>query len=565
MIGPDFEGFNQQAYRRIVRALKQLQRGRSTGGETNSQGILILGEAGTGKTHMLMRVARNLAGSNHILFVRKPNNEDAVAQHVWANIVESLTHKPPETGPQSRSQLDDLLAHVFTSVLIPEFEQDIRDGKDAEQKQRWADRLRNDPYHLFQMLGEGDRRQANMESIRRRTLRYLQNHLPGVDQLIAHVLITYCFVQSQERKRRLLAWLSGTDFDTDEAQELGVPESWVKIEDSFSEKSTTQQREEQALRAIRSIGILSTYYQPLILAFDQLEGLRDQEQMTKNWGDTVREIFTMTPNVLVVTCIFPSLWETWFQQKLDRSVIDRIAQQIIHLEQFGPQHGLQLLATHLEKTFIKHRLPTAIYPFTEDDIPRLCGQAPSVRRFIQAARSAFEDWLDDDRLAVSAAPYPSDPFHVVTQDEIDALLRSTMLAFESDKRATLDREIPIEQDFFGRIRNITETILRCADQPPVFGKASCGTKVMPLNFLLQNLHGDENLCIGVINCEGTAFAARMRNLVNEMRSGREVRSVVLLRDRRCKPIRGRAGQDYLVEFESLGGVFIDAPGEETRQ
>jgi DNA replication protein DnaC len=117
---PDLEEYNQHAYRRIVRALKELSRSKYTQGESNTQGILILGEAGTGKTHLLMRVARNLSNSNHILFVRKPNNEDAVAQHVWANVVNSLTRSLPESGTK-RSQLDDLLAHVFSAVLIPEF------------------------------------------------------------------------------------------------------------------------------------------------------------------------------------------------------------------------------------------------------------------------------------------------------------------------------------------------------------------------------------------------------------------------------------------------------------
>src|SRR5262245_58898125 len=103
---PDLAEYNQDAYRRIVRALRALSRARSSDDALNTQGILVLGEAGTGKTHLLMRVARNLSETNHILFVRKPNNEDAVAQHVWANMVSSLTRSLPTSGSK-RSQLDD--------------------------------------------------------------------------------------------------------------------------------------------------------------------------------------------------------------------------------------------------------------------------------------------------------------------------------------------------------------------------------------------------------------------------------------------------------------------------
>src|SRR6516165_9043696 len=147
---PDLAEYNGEAYRKIVRALKALSRTKVSDDESNTQGILILGEAGTGKTHLLMRVARKLSGTNHILFVRKPNNEDAVAQHVWANMVSSLARSLPDSGTK-RSQLDDLLAHVFTAVLVPEFEQDILEDKDADQKRRWVERLRSDPYNLFNM------------------------------------------------------------------------------------------------------------------------------------------------------------------------------------------------------------------------------------------------------------------------------------------------------------------------------------------------------------------------------------------------------------------------------
>src|SRR5215467_12874480 len=68
---PDLEEYNQHVYNRIVRALRGLSRSKYEAGKSNSQGILILGDAGTGKTHLLMRVARNLSHYNHILYVRR--------------------------------------------------------------------------------------------------------------------------------------------------------------------------------------------------------------------------------------------------------------------------------------------------------------------------------------------------------------------------------------------------------------------------------------------------------------------------------------------------------------
>jgi hypothetical protein len=554
---PDLAEYNQDAYRKIVRALKSLSRTKTSDDESNTQGILILGEAGTGKTHLLMRVARNLSETNHILFVRKPNNEDAVAQHVWANMVSSLTRSLPTSGAK-RSQLDDLLAHVFTAVLIPEFEQDIQEGKD-DLKRRWVADLKADPYNLFKMLGEGEQRQSNMDKIRRRTLRYLMHKHPDVDQRIAHVLITYCFVAREDRKRVLITWLSGQDVDQSEAKDLGLETSWVKIDETSADVATQQQREEQALRAIRTIGILSTYYQPLILAFDQLEGLRDQQRLSQRWGDTVREIFTMTPNLLVVTCIFPSLWESWFNQALDRSVTERTAQQTVTLETFGPQHGLKMLAAHMEPSFAKHRLPTSIYPFTEGDVTALCSKATSPRSFIQGARTMFESWLDEE--VPMAAPSKTVAPVVVSRESVDSLIRSTMAEFERDHLGSYDSEIPIEQDLFGRVKDVIETLLKHSGEKVAYGKASCGQKVMPPNLIVKPADGADSLCIGIVNGEAKSFAARMRNVNEVLKSVGGPRRAILLRDRRCKEV-GDKGREYVADFENMGNVFLNAGVDE---
>ena len=555
---PDLEDYNKHAYLRIVRALKDLTRSTTEQSGSNTQGVLILGEAGTGKTHLLMRVARNLSETNHILFIRKPNNEDAVAQHIWANVVSSLARTLP-TKTSERSQLDDLLAHVFSKVLIPEFEQDIREDKDADQKRRWVARLQEDPYNLFKMLGEGEKRQDNLDRIRKRTLKYLQFTHPDVDQTIARVLITYCFVAREDRKRVLLTWLAGQDVDEMEAKDLGLPSSWVTLNETSSDTSTQQQREEQALRAIRTVGILSTYYQPLILAFDQLEGLRDQPRLTHKWGDAVREIFTMAPNFLVITCIFPSLWETWFLPTLDQSVSERVAQQVVTLDTFAPQHGLNLLATHLETSFIKHRLPTNIYPFAVEDVELLCRKATSPRSFIQAVRHQFQSWLDgipDEANGVAVLETKT-----VTQTEIDDVITTALVRFEDSLRKSFASEMLLEQDFFGRIRSLAETLLLASGIKAEFGKATCNHFVMPPNIVIPHSATRTSLCLAVMNSEGNSFAARMRNLNKCLKDGDQFTHLVMIRDRRCKRL-GAKSQEHLDEAQTKGACFVQAGQDE---
>ncbi|PHS10626.1 MAG: hypothetical protein COA78_11250, partial [Blastopirellula sp.] len=553
---PDLAEYNHRAYRRIKRALKQMQREQSVE-SSPSQGILVLGEAGTGKTHLLMRVANNLSDTNHILFVRKPNNEEAVAQHIWSNIVTSLAYSVPSSSTHC-SQMDDLLAHVFSKVLIPEFEEDIRQGKDVEQRRRWVELLQANPFNLFSMLGEGERRQANMKTIRNRTLRYLQVHSPDVDQQIARVLITYCFVVREDRKRLLLMWLSGQDVDETAAEQLGLPTSWVSTEETDTDTSAQQQREEQALRAIRTIGILSTHYQPLILAFDQLEGLRDEERLTQRWGDVVREIFTMTPNMLIVTCIFPSLWETWFSPTLDASVTERVSQTQITLEQFETRHGLTMLETHLEDSFNQYRLPTNLYPFERTDIETLCNRSSSPRTFVQNARSLFDDWLDEEA-DVDDWEHQSSQDQIVTQSAIDKKLEERLTAFEQQQSLVYHQEFPIEEDFFGRIRSIMKTVLEKSSVSCRYERARYGTRVMPPNFVMQPTDGSPSVCIAIMQRNANAFAARLKNL--RAVRGEQFQELVIIRDRRCSPLGPRC-REHLDEIQEEGTEYILADIDE---
>ncbi len=557
---PDYEDFNGKAYRNIVRELTRMRVAGNETAETpvppapGSHGVLVLGEAGTGKTHLLMRVAKNLAQSNHILFVRKPNNEEAVAQHIWTNIIRSLSRSVPH-DTHRRSQLDILLAHVFSAVLIPEFERNGRTGPEAEQRRKWAKLLRDDPYNLFHMLGKGKKRQDNVRKIRGKTLRYLQVHHPDVDQKIAHALITYCFVSDDERKRLLLTWLAGEEIDESEAKRIGLPAGWVSIDDTSTDISTQQQREEQALRAIRSLGILSTYYRPLILAFDQLEGLRNQRRLTERWGDVVREIFTMTPNLLIITCIFPSLWEEWFGKVLDESVLQRLSQRRIELEAFQPHHGAALLRTHLRSHFVRYRLPTEIYPFEEEDVSILCNGNPSPRIFIQRAQRMFDDWLDGEE----EPTVPGDEPEIVTQEAIASVIETALQKFRAEESERYDsNEILPETDFIGRIQNIFQAVLQGSGYDVQFAKAIHKKGyVMPANFMIESPETDKKLCIAVMNSTGNAFAHRIKNLLATHKAGDQYDELVIVRDCRCKAV-GAKSREYLKSLQEDGVAYIAA-------
>ena len=60
---PDVPSYNSKAYKTIERQIKRMSKTINSGKDADSWGVLTLGESGTGKTHLLMRVARNLGNS----------------------------------------------------------------------------------------------------------------------------------------------------------------------------------------------------------------------------------------------------------------------------------------------------------------------------------------------------------------------------------------------------------------------------------------------------------------------------------------------------------------------
>ncbi len=581
---PDLETFNSRAYRRLASMLRQLSAEQQALHESgpdmlpNARGALVLGPGGSGKTHLLMRVRRSESGASHILFVRRPNNPDSVAQHVWTNVVASLARRVD----RSSSQLEDLLAHVFAAILIPELESDIEHAKANEKKlperEAWKDMLEQDPVAFPDKLRNRKDRRDSINFLRRKILKALKLRHPDVDQPLTEALITYFFTD-EDRRRIIYTWLTSPSITPTEARYLSFPEARVP-----AEFDTPTGQEEYAFRSIQTLGILSTYYKPLVLAFDQLEGLKNEPRLTEKWGDAVKEIMTMTPNVLIVTCIFPELWSTWFAETLDDAAKHRIGQRKLELEPFGHEHAAELLQVHLADHVKRHALPSPTYPFNQAIIADLCRGCTLPRVFLQRAREWFEDWVEgfvdrpgeiegpptedlspiDENAATEAEDSPSDEGEVSasakatnagpdieptqqpreeatesaepTPDDDELIVRRVLIDRFNKIRSEHERGFwnrgASEVDAMGRARLIALSLLRTRTWVPEPGKATFGTRVMPSNLILAPEGTQEQLCIAAMYSSGSALIARARNFDEVHAEKQQFSKAIVLRDAR---------------------------------
>ena len=133
------------------------------------------------------------------------------------------------------------------------------------------------------------------------------------------------------------------------------------------------------------IGLLCCLDQPLILVFDQVEGLwlEGNRPVLLRFGEVIKELFTHVPHALVLVTLFPDRWQQ-FQADFDGSITGRVAQHVIQLEQPRPDQIEAILDLRLEPLGA-----SSLELFSIDELASLVRQ-PSIRSCLNRAGALFE-------------------------------------------------------------------------------------------------------------------------------------------------------------------------------
>jgi DNA polymerase III epsilon subunit-like protein len=337
-----------------------------------SKGVVVIGEAGTGKTHLMMRLAQDVLRTNRVLFIRQPTNAGSVQYHIYSRILESLIQSADELG---HSQLDLLLIRsirqIFRQISVAELtvkDQEVLAALEAES--------------LEQLGGETtDAKRARWERIEKRVLEWWMNHysVAGYRQQILQGILRFCRYTDPKRREIFRRWLSTGELTADESANYGLS-AW----------DDNANREEFSLQATQIFGELSQLDQPLILVFDQLEGLwlEGNRTILLRFGEVVKEIFTHVPNSLVILTLFPDRWNQ-FQNDFDSSITERVSQYVVQLKRPLPEQLQEIVNLRLE------HLDTAVPEiFTDDDLEIITKQ-PSIRNSLNRANDFYAHRIKD--------------------------------------------------------------------------------------------------------------------------------------------------------------------------
>jgi len=303
-----------------------------------SKGSVVVGEAGSGKTHLMMRLAKELLKSNRLLFIRQPNNPDAVLYHIYSRILESFVEMIPSS---QYSQLEYLLAHSFSKITIK-----FLNKKEhlTKNQAKILDTLSQEPLNIYNLFSKNsDRKRKNWQWIEKSTLEWW-NHTYGFgghSPAIIKGLIKFCSYSDVHKRDLVRKWLAGNQLEQSELEQ-------VKLENWAEEIS----QEEFSLEAISVFSKLSIVDEPLIIIFDQLEGLKDHEQLLLKFGEAVKEIFTHAPNCLIIINLFPDRWQH-FKSFFNDAIVDRVSQYEVVLNKPTDEQLKLILALKAQENDIE--------------------------------------------------------------------------------------------------------------------------------------------------------------------------------------------------------------------
>ena len=543
---PDVQKIYENEFNIILNIIKEIKDDENN----QSKGLVIVGEAGSGKTHIIMRLANQVLKNNRLFFIRQPNNAKTVLYHIYNRILESFFEKVASTN---YTQLEMMLGKTFSSIVIESISQK---KKVTTKDKKLLKILEESPFNIYEKFGKDgtDAKRKNWKYIQTQTLNWWDEKygFGGLSHNILKGLIKFCTYSDPHKKEIIKRWMILGEGDDEILASVGLS-SW----------SETTNKEDFSLEAIATFGKLSLVDEPLILVFDQLEGLKNKEDIAFSLGEAMKEIFTVVPNSLIITNLFPDRWE-FFQNIYDGSVIDRLGEKRVFLE--VPKEAiknvidLRLLDADMktDEFFSKNEL---------DDILNSC----SIRQGLVKASSYFDLKVYGIKRSMPKVDFKEDiSTHLArVESKLDKILAHLDIQSESMQKIVqidtigskiedyfketyeylshqnYEKAIFTESDDIGKLDKFIDAFAQISTKEYKKDYLKFGKKKLPENIILEK--NGKRVLVAFLYANSKSFTDRLKNLNHLVLENKNM-EFYLIRDARCDGIKGKVGKKEIDIF-----------------
>lgn len=518
----DVPAINDAAYRQVLRTIEEV---RQSG---QSHGLLLSGEPGSGKTHVLNRVRRWIQADEHAWFVYilPITAPDRVYRDILQATAGDITRSAPDT--YGINQLAIAVArHFMADVQAP-----------IREIAQWWTRVSSE-------YPEGDALAA-----------YLQKHLAtltvplNLDGSVVSVVAQFLAGRNRSAARD---WLLGRSLPEETLQTLGVA---FDLDD-----------ESTALTALATLIRLGSGFCTVVLAFDQIEGLQiDPADRTGllAFANAAAKIVSQHDNVAIITCAQVSFLAT-LEEIVGVMFYQRIAERVSRLKLLSQAEAMQLTQRRLRsdvdleqvRVYLRghENVEDPVWPLTTAQVELLSLANVSARHLLLRCRELFDEWLEraEPSIASSGAPLPAAaaptaPATAITEaPKFDDLWDSALDEERERPNLKIDDGVIID----GLIR-ATDSDLGLTAQR--------ATNVRDIDVVLRR--GEHSIGVAVCNAENlTSLSARLRRLT-QLNAGKRYDELVIVRDQRL-PIKATAAatHQHLRSLAEGGARVVRLPAE----
>lgn len=312
----DVEEIHRPAFEQLVALAREAHR------ERRGIGVVLWGEAGVGKSHLLSRLGRWAGPDREACSVYLHNlqaSPDNLPRSLLRAVVSQLTRG------QVRRLFATPLFRLVDAAVVEALQHNVKTPHTWRQAERAYDRL-------IDGLCTTDRTRAVL-----------------VDRTAYAVLFrfyhsSYCSWERHDDGIAPLAvrWLAGDVLDPSEARQLGLPPSPAARGAALADN----QQIKQVLVALTQLALYLR--QPFLLCFDQVDNL-DAEQAAA-LTRFLEALIDSSPNLLVVTAGIQASLLRWRQTRvIQDSAWDRLAQFEVALHRVSAAQAERIVAARLER------------------------------------------------------------------------------------------------------------------------------------------------------------------------------------------------------------------------
>lgn len=378
---PDVPTLNSHASDAVFQALEQVRTSQSSQEKVTS--IAITAQQGVGKSHIISRIRHRLEHDGGALFVYASLDNytdlNLINYQFQQTLAESLKH----IGSQGVMQWQEVATAMVNEA-------------GGGNTQAPADLIKKFDKAYANSLAQN---KNLMNALQKQVLKAKPNADPDIVRSILWTL-------SETQAPFAINWLSGKDLAQFKADELGLP----------NPSKTSQDREAEAFNTVRQILNLVSYYNPVIVCFDEIDVINDSSDdgfstpqiiadLVKRLYDTLHQS-ELGKGVVFLTVMLPDTW-TQKVNSMPGGTPDRVStytkRKPIDLKNINGDSLVELVTLWLKEFYESRNLttPSPVYPFEESQLREFGRLGLTVREALRVCAENFK--VEEEEL-------PKDPF-----------------------------------------------------------------------------------------------------------------------------------------------------------